>query len=71
VDPVESPCIGVCTIGRIGEPAATLCRGCWRTMDEIARWRAMSRAERAAVIATCVARFRAAGGVGAPWSAES
>jgi len=71
MDPVDSPCIGVCTIGRIGEPAATLCRGCWRTMDEIARWRAMSRPERAVVVATCVERYRAAGNRGEPWNDDN
>ncbi len=38
---VESPCIKVCQIDLEG-----LCRGCGRTLNEIARWREMSNAER-------------------------
>jgi len=49
MNPLESPCIGVCTIA----PGANLCRGCFRTIDEIARWRAMPESERAAVLAAC------------------
>ncbi|MCG6861759.1 MAG: DUF1289 domain-containing protein [Chromatiaceae bacterium] len=42
-----SPCIGVCRInGSTG-----LCRGCLRTLDEIAGWRDFSKAERQAVLA--------------------
>lgn len=35
-DPIEvaSPCIGVCQI----EPVNGLCRGCYRSLDEIRRW---------------------------------
>jgi len=56
MDPLESPCIGVCTI----VPESGLCRGCRRTIDEIANWRAMDRTERAHVLVACEAR-RAAG----------
>jgi predicted Fe-S protein YdhL (DUF1289 family) len=60
MDPLESPCIGVCTIAPDAEVRiAGLCRGCFRTIDEIARWRAMAKPERAAVLAAC-ARRRAA-----------
>jgi predicted Fe-S protein YdhL (DUF1289 family) len=52
MDPLESPCIGVCTIA----PASGLCRGCLRTIDEIARWRDMDKPERARVLAACDAR---------------
>lgn len=31
-------------------PDFNLCRGCYRTLQEIARWAAMSERERAAVI---------------------
>jgi hypothetical protein len=31
---VPSPCIAVCTM----DAASGLCRGCWRTLDEIAAW---------------------------------
>ena len=57
MDPLDSPCIGVCIIARDHEGAlAGLCRGCLRTIDEIARWRALTRAERADVLAACERR---------------
>ncbi|HAH11902.1 MAG TPA: DUF1289 domain-containing protein, partial [Alphaproteobacteria bacterium] len=34
---MESPCIRVCTI----EPVSGYCRGCGRTMPEIAQWMSM------------------------------
>lgn len=40
----ESPCIKVCQIDLDDR-----CRGCGRTLDEIARWREMTRDERIAV----------------------
>ncbi|MBP6774627.1 MAG: DUF1289 domain-containing protein [Gemmatimonadaceae bacterium] len=40
----ESPCIKVCQIDLDDR-----CRGCGRTLDEIARWREMTREERIAV----------------------
>jgi len=35
---VPSPCINVCTL----DEATGLCRGCARTLDEIARWSCLS-----------------------------
>ncbi|WP_444985146.1 DUF1289 domain-containing protein [Halomonas mongoliensis] len=35
-----SPCIKVC------RPVGDTCLGCWRTLDEIARWSRMDDAER-------------------------
>lgn len=43
---IETPCIGICKL----DPAGTFCTGCKRTLDEIMRWRAMSDAERRAVM---------------------
>jgi predicted Fe-S protein YdhL (DUF1289 family) len=40
-----SPCTGVCAL----DPETGLCRGCFRTIEEIARWSVMSRAERVIV----------------------
>jgi predicted Fe-S protein YdhL (DUF1289 family) len=37
-----SPCIGVCVLDRTG----SLCRGCGRTIGEIAGWLSMSESER-------------------------
>lgn len=44
---IETPCIKVC----IMDAASGLCAGCGRTLDEIARWGAMSEAERRAILA--------------------
>ena len=41
VQPVLTPCIGVCTL----DPAG-YCDGCFRTGDEIADWLSKSRTER-------------------------
>lgn len=49
---VVSPCVKVCAM----DPARALCKGCWRTLDEIARWGAMSNTEREAVMAALPAR---------------
>ncbi|MEQ1689934.1 MAG: DUF1289 domain-containing protein [Gemmatimonas sp.] len=40
----ESPCIKVCQLDLAGR-----CRGCGRTLDEIARWSTMPTDERVAV----------------------
>ncbi|WP_374342013.1 DUF1289 domain-containing protein [Azonexus sp.] len=47
-----SPCINVCRM----DPASGLCRGCLRTLDEIAGWSAMDPAARAATLATVAER---------------
>jgi uncharacterized protein len=39
---LKSPCVKVCLMS----PESGLCTGCLRTLDEIARWSAMSDAER-------------------------
>ena len=44
---VSTPCIKVCVI----DPATALCRGCLRSLNEIAAWSAMSEAERRRVMA--------------------
>lgn len=43
---IVSPCTGVCAIDD-----NDLCRGCARTLDEIAAWGGMTPAERDAVMA--------------------
>lgn len=43
---IESPCNKVCVINE----ATGLCRGCYRTLDEIACWGMMSDEEREEVI---------------------
>ena len=44
---VASPCVSVCVMN----DATGLCRGCYRTLDEIARWSVMSDREKTAVVA--------------------
>ena len=39
-------------------PDIGLCEGCWRSLDEIAAWSAMSDAEKRAVLARLPARRR-------------
>lgn len=41
---IASPCIGVCRV------EAGRCRGCGRTLAEIAQWTRYSEAERAAIM---------------------
>jgi uncharacterized protein len=43
---IESPCNKVCVMNE----ATGLCRGCYRTLDEIARWGTMSDEERQELI---------------------
>jgi hypothetical protein len=38
---ILSPCVGICRLDAHG-----YCEGCYRTGDEIARWRSMSELER-------------------------
>jgi uncharacterized protein len=45
--PVETPCNKICTI----DPACGLCRGCGRTLTEIAQWTALTDVGRARVMA--------------------
>jgi len=52
-----SPCIGVCQM----DPATELCRGCWRTIEEIAAWSGLDRDGRYAIIQKLRERRRAAG----------
>jgi len=53
---IASPCNKVCVM----EAQSGLCRGCYRTLDEIARWPELSDAQRAAVLAQLPARRSAA-----------
>jgi predicted Fe-S protein YdhL (DUF1289 family) len=52
VSTISTPCVGVCVMDRI----AGLCRGCGRSLDEIARWGRMSESERQAVMASLPGR---------------
>ncbi len=46
-DDVASPCVNVCVM----DEESGLCRGCQRTLDEIAGWGVYSGAEKLAVLA--------------------
>ena len=39
---VPSPCIQICAM----DDRTRLCKGCWRTLDEIATWSALGNAEK-------------------------
>jgi len=54
-DEVPSPCVNVCVM----DEASGLCRGCARTLDEIANWIDYTRARKLAVLKK-LARRRAA-----------
>lgn len=44
---IESPCVKIC----IMDPVSQLCRGCARTLEEIAGWAGFDPAQRRAIIA--------------------
>jgi uncharacterized protein len=44
---MKSPCINVCAM----DPERGVCRGCCRTLDEIAAWSTMPEADQARVLA--------------------
>lgn len=54
-DEIESPCIRVCVI----HPESRLCTGCLRSIDEIARWSAMTAEERSTITAALPGRSAA------------
>jgi len=54
---IDSPCVKVCQMS----PERGLCIGCWRTLDEIARWSIMRDEERARVLAALGERRAALG----------
>lgn len=51
-DEVQSPCVKICVV----HPEERLCVGCYRSIDEIARWSRMTDDERRAVLADLPAR---------------
>ena len=50
---IESPCVNICTL----DARSGLCFGCGRSIDEIARWSAMTAAERSRVMTELPARM--------------
>lgn len=53
--PIETPCVNVCDIDR----PTGLCRGCGRTVAEIARWSSMTGVERRRIMGELPARTAA------------
>lgn len=51
---LPSPCINVCQM----DAASRLCRGCFRSIEEITRWAATDDATRAAILAAVAKRRR-------------
>ena len=51
---VDTPCVKICRILEGGG----ICRGCGRTLDEIARWTSMSDEERRTIMADLAKRLR-------------
>jgi uncharacterized protein len=51
-----SPCLGIC----IMDPRTRQCRGCLRTVEEIARWYEATLAEKRAMLAVLETRRAAA-----------
>jgi predicted Fe-S protein YdhL (DUF1289 family) len=54
-----SPCLGICLM----DPRTRTCRGCLRTIEEIAGWYTASNAEKRAIL-ECLDERRAASGQG-------
>jgi hypothetical protein len=53
---VETPCLKICVL----EPGSKLCRGCGRTIEEIAGWGTMPERERRRIMALLPDRIAAA-----------
>ena len=49
---IDSPCVKVCVV----HPKASICIGCFRSLDEIAQWSQMTDEERARVKSELSAR---------------
>lgn len=47
-----SPCVGICLM----DPKTRICRGCLRTIEEIAGWYGATSAEKRAIIERLAAR---------------
>ena len=47
----SSPCVSLCSLNEEG-----ICTGCFRTIDDISRWRVMSVAERSEAVAAAKRR---------------
>jgi uncharacterized protein len=64
---IDTPCNKVCVV----HPTLSLCIGCGRSLDEIARWIDFAPAERARIMAQLPARLAALSGTGAQKTASA
>jgi predicted Fe-S protein YdhL (DUF1289 family) len=64
---VKSPCVEVCQLNTGRE----MCIGCFRTLDEIARWSEMDDAQREAVLAALAKRRLAGDAAALGWERGS
>ena len=56
---MNSPCTKVCVM----DPQRELCKGCYRSLDEIARWGGMTDSERERILSELPARENEGGGL--------
>jgi uncharacterized protein len=54
--PVASPCVNICRMSAASATQPSVCLGCWRTIDEIARWSRLDDAAKRGVWAQLDAR---------------
>lgn len=48
---IKSPCTGICTLND-----RNVCAGCFRSLDEIARWGSSNLFEKSSILARCESR---------------
>jgi uncharacterized protein len=51
-DDVPSPCLRICVV----DATRDVCRGCYRTLDEISKWSGYTRAEKLALLSVLARR---------------
>jgi predicted Fe-S protein YdhL (DUF1289 family) len=51
-DDVASPCLRICVV----DETRDVCRGCYRTLDEISKWSSYTRAEKLALLSVLAER---------------
>ncbi len=54
---VPSPCVKICVL----DPDTRMCRGCYRTVDEVAQWVEYTAEEKLAVLERVAQRRKEAG----------
>lgn len=54
---VPSPCVKICVL----DPDTRMCRGCYRTVDEVAQWVEYTAEEKLAVLERVAQRKKEAG----------